>query len=148
VEELIQKAEETIVLRPRKFKQRHIRTRIKNALFMHPPEELLQFAMDNGVRTFPKDHEGAKEEALPGIMVADLIIMKHIMKAIKGDERSARLLFSFGFGNPETTLNINDGEEDDELEIPMSIEEKLEFVRKYNGSVSDGNYREAISQAD
>lgn len=149
--DIVAKVEETIVARPVKVKKRHIRTRIKSALFMYAPEELLQLAEESGVKSMiPKDRDKwESDQVAPGILIADLIVMKHIVKAIKGDERSARLLFSFGFGNPESTLNIRDDEdEEDEIELDMSKEEKIAFIKRYNGKITEAEYREAASQTD
>jgi hypothetical protein len=152
MEDLVVKTEETIIAKPIRHKKRHIRQRIKSALWMYAPEELLKLAEENGVKnTIEQDPEKwDKEEIKPGILVADLIVMKHIMKAIQGDEKSTRLLFSFGFGNPESTLNIRDDEDDEnEIELQMSTEEKLEFIKRYNGTTTnEAEYREAISDTD
>jgi hypothetical protein len=125
-----------------KNKRGELRHKIKTALFMYAPEELIKLAEKHKI--IPKKKiQNPDKIVVPGISVIDLLVMRLIIDAIQGDNTASKLIMEHGFGRPDLNVNYSNMDDpDEEDEIPMTTEEKIETLRairlkNIEGSVID-----------
>jgi hypothetical protein len=112
-------------------KKAELRYRIKNALHMYAPEELVKLAEKHKLTPKRKRVDGTKE-AVPGVLIADLLVLRLIIDGVEGDKTAIKLLFEHGFGRPDTNVNFSLSDEQDDVEdIPIPTEDKIAYLRQF-----------------
>ena len=120
-------------------KKGELRYRIKTALHMYAPEELVKLAKKH--KLTPKTKKVPQGEAVPGVLVADLLVLRLIIDGIEGDKTAIKLLFEHGFGRPDLNVNYTGMDELDEGEaIPLSTEEKIAHLRAIRSTTLEAQY--------
>jgi len=123
-----------------KTKKAELRYRIKNALHMYAPEELVKLAEKHKLTPKRKRVDGTKE-AVPGILIADLLVLRLIIDGVEGDKTAIKLLFEHGFGRPDSNVNFSMNDDmDDVEEIPLSTEDKIAFMRSVNQKTIEAEF--------
>ena len=87
----VETALDSIAVPRHKNKKSELRYRIKTALHMYAPEELVKLAEKHKLTKKTKNVEN--KEAVPGVMVADLLVLRLIVDGIEGDKQAIKLLF-------------------------------------------------------
>jgi hypothetical protein len=113
-----------------------LRYRIKTAMHMYAPDELVKLAEKHKLipKSVKKSLKGdeAEKQVVPGIAVADLLVMRLIIDGVEGDKSAIKILFEHGFGRPDLNVNYTGlDDHDDSDDIPMTTEEKIEHLRRF-----------------
>lgn len=157
----IEEQVDALCSRSRPFTQLPLKNRIRTILSLYAWDELLELSEKAGTPAlWNMRGKRSKKEVAPGIMVGDLILLRLVSDATSGSDSAAKLLFSYGYGNPETAVTLSlDGDGEEEFEtIDISTEEKIEILRKFDGktidvkqddvSVEEGDVGEARNELD
>jgi hypothetical protein len=119
------------------YTQLPLKNRIRAMLSMYAWDELLDLSEKAGTpAVYNMKGKRGKKEVVPGVMAGDLILLRLLKDAVSGSDSAAKLLLSYGYGNPETAVTLQFESEMEAVEIDdvdISPEEQIELLRKYHG---------------